>query len=412
MMTQRGKGSQRGAPPAPFEYHGGGVLSRMLKGRPRKHGGTKARRVYYIQYWWRGKRITEKVGLREDLARGKIAARLEARENPNWMPEKVKDRIEREAERKAKLEADEAKRAAEHAERNRLTFAQFSKLFLEQWASKRASKETWFDHMTRQLVREFGPMRLDEIDALRIEQWLTRRAQDVKATTANHGLRFLKNMLARAKKWGYLETNPAEGIRQLDEEPPGEHYLDQEQSDRLVAGAPPHLKPIIRLALLTGMRRGELLALRWDQVDLAGRQVTVISRKGRKVRTRFVALNDDAVRVLERVPKHTKHDRVFTYRGKPVASVKRSWEIARSRAGLPDARFHDLRHTWASRLVMKGVDLYTLMDLGGWSTVAMVQRYARFTPARRIEVAQLLNGTADAAAVPVAAPVDVPAAGQ
>ena len=75
-------------------------------------------------------------------------------------------------------------------------------------------------------------------------------------------------------------------------------------------------------------------------------------------------------------------------------SLKRSWESTREAAGLPGVRFHDLRHTWASRMVAAGVDLYELMDQGGWSTLAMVRRYAQFAPERRIKTAQLVDGTA------------------
>jgi integrase len=115
--------------------------------------------------------------------------------------------------------------------------------------------------------------------------------------------------------------------------------------------------------------------------------------KTKSGKPRWIPINDDLLAVLRLIPRHVGHDRVFTYRGQPIDSVKRSWEQCRTLAGV-QARFHDLRHTWASRMVMAGVDLFTLMDLGGWSSVAMVRRYAHFAPEYRIKAAQLVNGTA------------------
>ena len=140
------------------------------------------------------------------------------------------------------------------------------------------------------------------------------------------------------------------------------------------------------------MRRSEILELTWDRVFLDRRMVLLPKTKNGK--QRWVAMGDDILLLLTALPKHVATDRVFTYRGQPIREIKHSWDTAREAAGIAEGHFHDLRHTWASRMVAKGIDLYTLMELGGWSDVGMVRRYAHFAPEQKIRAAQLLDGTA------------------
>jgi integrase len=329
------------------------------------------RRVYYIQYWYQGRRLTEKVGLKEDRARGRIEARREALEDPAYIPPPVK-------------------RAAAKKSRGRTSFQDFADLFYKEHASKRASAKR-MEQRLEHFKRTFGRARLDAIDQYRIEKYLTQRRKKVAPPTVNSDLRLLKNLFNRAVEWGFLSASPAAKIRQLREDPARERYLSQEETGRLIACAPDHLRPIIQTALLTGMRRSEILGLTWDRVNLERRMIYLHRTKSGK--PRWVAIGDDLHELLEALPRHAKHDRVFTYRGKPMDSLKRSWEAAREAAGIPGVRFHDLRHTWASRMVAAGVDLYELMDQGGWTTIAMVRRYAQFAPDRRIQTARLVDGT-------------------
>ena len=207
-----------------FEYHGGGVLSKVR---------SDGKRVYFIRYMWKGRRITEKVGLGEERARGRIEARREALEDPSYIPPPVKRELTAKGQR-------------------RIRFKDFSKLFLREWASKRKSKKGWFEYMTRTLDRRFGSMYLDQITQYRVEQFLTAQRQKASAKTTNLTLGFLKNMLNRAVEWGYLETSPARHVKALREPPPRERFLSQAETDRLLAYAPGHLRPVIQTALLTG----------------------------------------------------------------------------------------------------------------------------------------------------------------
>ncbi len=346
-----------------IEWHGGGVFSKT-----RKRDGKQ---VYYSQYWYQGRRLTEKVGLGLERARGRIEARREALEDPAYIPPSVK-------------------RAAAKRSRGRIAFQSFADLFYREHASKRASATRMRQRLDH-FKQAFGRVQLDALDQYRIEQYLTRRSKQVAPPTVNSDLRLLKNLFNRAVEWGFLPANPAAKIRQLREAPARERFLSKEETDRLVACAPKHLRPIVQTALLTGMRRSEILGMTWDRVNLDRRMIYL--RRTKSGKPRWIAIGDDLHKLLSAVPQHADHDRVFTYRGKPIESLKRSWESTREAAGLREARFHDLRHTWASRMVAAGVDLYELMDQGGWSTLAMVRRYAQFAPDRRIRTAQLVDGT-------------------
>lgn len=134
---------------------------------------------------------------------------------------------------------------------------------------------------------------------------------------------------------------------------------------------------MIALAIDTGGRRSELLKLDWRQVDLKGGRITFLQTKNGEDRT--VRLTDRAIRVLTEIGPCDQGP-VFTYAGKPIKDVKHSFGRARRKAGIADLRFHDLRHTFASRLVQQGVSLYEVMHLTGHKSMAMVQRYAHLAP--------------------------------
>ena len=375
----------RNAMTGKFTYHGGGVLSKVR---------SDGKRVYYIRYMYQGKRITEKVGLKEEKARGRIEARREAMEDPSYIPTPVK-------------------RAKEKAGRlRRIKFREFAKRFLVDHASKRRSESTWFRPMTNRMCREFGSLYLDELSHYRLERFITRRRKKVEPATANHDIRYLKNMLSRAVEWGFLKESPAARLKQLKEPPPRERFLRQEETDRLLAHCRTrrredgkfdrlgHLRPVIQTALLTGMRRGEILGLTWDRIHFDQRMIYVERTKSGE--PRWIPMGDDLVELLRSLPRHVAHNRVFTYQGRPVDTLKHSWETLRKLAGLPGVRFHDLRHTWASRMVAAGVDLYELMEMGGWRSISMVRRYAHFAPDRKVRTAKLLDGTAGKVATLVA----------
>jgi integrase len=197
-----------------------------------------------------------------------------------------------------------------------------------------------------------------------------------KPATVNRYLALVRNLLHVARdEWQWIENFPK--IRMLSGEVERDKWLTREEADRLIQACPAHLAALVRIALATGMRAGEITGLEWNRVDLS-RQTAWLNQT-KNGTPRGVPLNLDAVAVLqEQVGQHP--DFCFTYRGKPIGwdVTNTAWHNALKKAGFEDFRFHDLRHTWASRHRQAGTSVDELKDLGGWKTRSMVDRYAKF----------------------------------
>jgi integrase len=153
-------------------------------------------------------------------------------------------------------------------------------------------------------------------------------------------------------------------------------WLTEREAARLITAAPPHLQPVIQFALATGLRKSNILQLRWANVDLARRQLWVHPDDAKGGKAIGIPLNGLAMQVLNACRgQHTEF--VFSVEGRPYRWIDhRTWQRACNDAGVPGLRFHDLLHTWASWLAQAGVDPQHLKTLGGWSTLAMVERYS------------------------------------
>lgn len=162
-----------------------------------------------------------------------------------------------------------------------------------------------------------------------------------------------------------------QGVRLLKEENQVEQLLTEKEKQRLIDCCADHLRPIVITALNTGMRRGEILRLRWGHVDFCYNQIKVEKTKGG--RTRSIPMNRAARSVLQFVSKTGAY--VFSAE-KALKTVKRSFATACRKAGIEKFRFHDLRHTFASDLVRRGIDLVTVMGLLGHSSITVTMRYA------------------------------------
>lgn len=156
-----------------------------------------------------------------------------------------------------------------------------------------------------------------------------------------------------------------------------------------LTGYADHLEPLVLVALNTGLRRGDLLGLRWEDVDIPRKQVTLVIGKssharrkaGKPVEPVTLPLSSEATVVLKALKKQSSGEYVFTGRaGARMAEVKGSFEALVQRAGIENFRFHDLRHTFASRLVMAGVDINTVRELMTHSDIKMTLIYAHLSP--------------------------------
>jgi len=263
--------------------------------------------------------------------------------------------------------------------------------FLE-WS--RSNKRSWRrdELCIRHLKGFFGGCKVTDITAFQIEKYKLRRKLQVSPRTVNIEVQCLKVMLGKAVKWGYLQVNPAKDVRKYREPPGRMRYLSPEEVGRLLTVCSDKLLPIVIVALHTGMRRGEVLGLRWEDIDLQQRTIRVADSKNGEART--VPMTD-AVRDVLRAHEITRSGDcpwVFpSSEGGRRDNVNTAWRTARKRAGLKDFRFHDLRHTAASYLAMAGVDLRAIQEILGHKTPALTQRYSHLSPAYKAKAVCALD---------------------
>lgn len=220
------------------------------------------------------------------------------------------------------------------------------------------------------------PERAKDISRNIVAEYISTRSETVAPGTVQKEITVLKHALRLAVEWELLNSNPAQGAK-LPKLPEGRtRYLSPSELKAALKSAPEWMRAPIALAAFTGMRRGELLGLRWTDVDLAGRRIYLRETKNGSLRV--LALNELAFRVLASLPQGVPGDVVLA----GVDPQKLSVYTRRLFAGLGigDASFHSLRHTAASWLVMQGVDLYAVGQLLGHRTPRMTQRYAHLSP--------------------------------
>jgi integrase len=219
--------------------------------------------------------------------------------------------------------------------------------------------------------------RIDRDCVDRIAQ--ARRKSGISNGTVNRTLALLRSVLrSAAYDWEWTERAPK--VRLLPEPKGRVRYLTLEESRRLLAELPAHLKAMAAFSMLTGLRQRNVRELRWSQVDLDRRLVWVHPDEAKARKGIPVPLTDEAVEIVR--SQEGKHGEfVFTFRGGPIRWVNNTaWKSALKRAGIDNFRWHDLRHTWATLHMQAGTPLHVVQQLGGWAGTQMTQRYAHFSP--------------------------------
>jgi integrase len=251
----------------------------------------------------------------------------------------------------------------------------------------------------------FGDRRLSQVTYLDLETYRNRR----KATpvmggkprteaSVNREMALISHMLTKAVEWGLLENSPfKKGKRlMLKENNHRLRFLTEAEIEALLRSCDdlktytPHLRPIVETALHTGMRRGELLSLKWEQIRNGFIYLTETkSGKGRQI-----PINDRLAEVFREVRRGNQLKSPYVFcdsQGRRFLEVKRSFASACRRAGIEAFRFHDLRHTFASRLVMRGASLKAVQELLGHASMAMTMRYAHLSHEHLRDSVNLLN---------------------
>jgi integrase len=243
---------------------------------------------------------------------------------------------------------------------------------------KPATRYNYLQHLEA-LNAHFADRYIDEVRKTHIAEFVAQKKRDgLKTPTIRRYLSTLSSVFSFAERSGWLNQNPLARFdkRSLPEAQPRTRFLSRSEYRRLLSVADPHLKPIIEMAVQTGLRQNELLGLRWEQVDLERREVRLVVTKSN--RPRVVPLSDRAVAIFVATAPIGPSPYVFTNprTGQRYRNVRQSFQKACSRAGISDFRWHDLRHTFASWHVQSGTDLYRLSRILGHSTLQMTTRYA------------------------------------
>jgi integrase len=183
------------------------------------------------------------------------------------------------------------------------------------------------------------------------------------------------------KEWEIIKDNPVRKVAKEKVRNQIERWLTDDEEKRLMSASPDWLRPIITFAINTGFRESEILGLQWTQIDFSRREITISEQKNDQTDT--LPLNDATMKVLkEKWNNHQKEvEYVFPSQSNTRISNRnlfRAFESAKKSAGIKNFRFHDLRHTFATRLVRSGVDIYAVQKLGRWKTLSMVTRYGHY----------------------------------
>lgn len=268
--------------------------------------------------------------------------------------------------------------------------------------------------------------RLEALDIRLVERWSAKQRVEGKAdSTIKRYLNSLHAVLSKAVEWGVIDKHPLQGMKRIKTDDIGRtRVLSEKEENRLYMALEgretrirserdsgnewkkergynllpdlkkveyaDYLKPIVTLAQNTGMRRGEILSLKWSDVNFTNKLLTVRGETAKSNKTRHIPLNSIALNVLSKWNDQSDHDYLF-----PVGSFQKAWQGVLEKAKIKDFTFHDLRHDFASKLVMAGVDLKTVQELLGHADLTMTLRYAHLAPGHKATAVEAIVGGND-----------------
>jgi integrase len=329
-----------------------------------------AKANYYIDYYVEGRRKREGIGSSRTLAETVLAKRKVEVAEGKYLDKKKDKRIKFEifAEEYFELHSKVNNRSWKQTDKNNIN----------------CLKKFFSGHC----LHEITPRLLEEFKA-------KRKKEEVSPARINRLLATLKCMFSKAKQWRrFSGENPVKQIKLFKENNERTRFLEKEEVVKFLAACNETLKPIAMMALNTGMRLGEILGLRWSDIDLKRELIYLYNTKNGEKRE--IPINKHAKNVLMNIPRHPTSEYVFhTTTGNQRKSIETSFFTAIENSGINNFRFHDLRHTFASHLVMSGVDLNTVRELLGHKSMKMTLRYAHSSPDHKKAAVDILSKRID-----------------
>jgi len=268
-------------------------------------------------------------------------------------------------------------------------------------------KRGWHEekYIVEEFAELFGDTPLAQITTWQIEKWKSEQGKTLNLATVNRRLTIIKHMFKKAVEWDLTKGNPATAVKRFTITSERTRFLNREEIQRLLQECEkqvtsPWLLPLVTLALNTGMRQGELLNAGWENVDLERGVITIVQSK--TLRPKSIAINQPAKDALDWLQENRYGEKLLMWPwGVKIGKVTvyDAFKKASKAAGITNFRFHDLRHTFASHLVMAGVDLVTVKDLLGHKTLAMTNRYTHLAQEHKAQAVAKLTERFEAQAV-------------
>jgi len=275
-------------------------------------------------------------------------------------------------------------------EEKRILFPDLAEKYKE-WAKGRKSERRIIDesYVVARLKERFTDL-ASKVSRADVEGYLSERLKSVGPARHNLDLQVVRAIFGKGIEWDYCRKNPTDGIRRLKEPPGRVRFLTDDERKSLLAACSTRLRQIVEISLDSGLRKGELLSLRWENVDLKNRMVRVEhSKNGER---RDVPMTDRVHQTFQAIPRRVDSPFVFAnHDASAQESVSTAWYKALAASGVENFTFHDLRHTFASDLVMRGVDIRTVQTLLGHKCISMTMRYAHLSPAHLREAISVLG---------------------
>lgn len=314
------------------------------------------------------------------------------------IPEAMNKAQAEKAEAKIRLEIYEGKYGSEA--RNTL-FSDFVEKVYLPWS--RSNKRTFRDDVLncKVLCQYFGGKSFIQISPLLVEKFkrerrdsVTRYGRQRRPASVNRELATLSRIFSLAIDNGILVSNPCRKVRKLRENNERKRYLTFEEETRLMAaltGLRFHIKPLVTVAIHTGMRKGELLNLRWEHVDFVRGIIHITNTK--TDRNRDVPMNSEVREIMLGLQPETTEGYVFRNpkTGGKLIDVKKAFNSAVREAGISDFKFHDLRHTAGTRLADAGADAFVIAEVLGHASLQMTKRYTHATDERKRKALEALT---------------------
>jgi integrase len=281
------------------------------------------------------------------------------------------------------------------------TLEEFSKAFLEHadTNNKPATRSAKDGILRNHLLPALGKKRLDQIGAEEVERFKAAKLKEgIKPKTLNNFLTVLRKLLALAVEWGRLDKLPR--VKWMRAPAAEFDFLTAKELEQLLATSEEAWRPMLTVAGHTGLRLGELRALRWESVDLKAGRLVVRHNVWKEEegtpkggRTREVPLSSRAAEALKAQEKRASGPYVFHKDGERHTEGECKWPIRRAceAAKLRGIGWHTLRHTFASLLVMRGRHLKEVQELLGHADIKMTMRYAHLAPQAKRDAVSVLD---------------------